>query len=156
LAVVLLTGVGSRELAVFVTACAVLLILFILFLSYLLRQRQRVVSRIVKWSKQHYASWRWRERHEESLKRFEASVEDFYHNHRRLFYYVFIGEMATNLTGVAEAYIILKATSGHESFVAAYLLEALNRIITIAFAFIPLRLGVDEGSTALMMSALGS
>jgi uncharacterized protein (TIRG00374 family) len=155
LGIALLTSVGSRELTVIVTACAVVLILFVLFLSYLLRRRQRVLTRIVRWSKEHYVNWRWRERHEETLKRFEESVEDFYHSHRRLFYYAFLGEMATNLTGVAEAYIILKATSGHQSFLAAYLLEALNRIVTIVFAFIPLRLGVDEGSTALMMNALG-
>jgi hypothetical protein len=156
LSIVLMTSVGTRELAILAIACPIVFTLFIFLPWFLLRQRQRVVTRILEWSKQYRPNWRWREKHEQTLKSFEESVEDFYHGHRTLFYYVSLWEIATNFTGVAEAYIILMVTSGHKSFLAAYLLEALNRIVTVVFAFIPLRLGVDEGSTALMMNALGS
>jgi hypothetical protein len=155
IAVVLLTSLGTREIRLFVIAGPIVLTLFILLPYYVLKQRQRLLTQILEWSKQRHPDWRWRERHEETLKRFEESVLSFYHVHRKLFYYVFLGEMATNFTGVAEAYIILKVTSGHGSFLAAYLVEALNRIVNVIFAFIPLRLGVDEGSAALMMDALG-
>jgi hypothetical protein len=155
IAVVLLTSLGTREIRIFAIAGSIVLVVFILLPYYILKQRQRLLTQVLEWSKQRHPNWRWRERHEETLKRFEESVLSFYHVHRRLFYYVFLGEMATNFTGVAEAYIILKVTSGHASFLTAYLLEALNRIVTVIFAFIPLRLGVDEGSAALMMNTLG-
>ena len=60
-----------------------------------------------------------------------------------------------NLTGVIEAYLILGVTFGVYGWSYAYLIEWTNRVVNTVFAFVPLRVGVDEGSTALTLSSLG-
>src|SRR5207237_9386071 len=57
--------------------------------------------------------------------------------------------------GVIEAYIILGVTFGVYGWPYAYLVEWMNRVVNTAFAFVPLRVGIDEGSTALTLKSLG-
>ena len=154
--IVLLTREQAREQWVIAFIGFGVVWLLILLPYYILRQRGSVLTRILEWSSNRFGNWRLGERHQETLKRFEENLHEFYHCHRRIFYYVFVCELAANFTGVGEAYIVLRAASGHQSLLAAYLLEALNRVVTIVFAFIPMRLGVDEGSAALMMKSLGA
>jgi hypothetical protein len=153
--IALVKGLGTSNTRILVIAGLMVLLLLMLLVYGVFKQRQRPLTQVLEWSKRRYPQWRWREHHEETLKRFEEIVLGYYRLHRNLFYGILWGEVAANFTGVAEAYLILGVTSGHQSFLAAYLVEALNRMVTVIFAFIPLRLGVDEGSTALMMKALG-
>jgi hypothetical protein len=39
--------------------------------------------------------------------------------------------------------------------VTSFILETTNRLITVVFKFVPLRLGVDEAGTALFTQVLG-
>src|SRR5262249_33617512 len=41
------------------------------------------------------------------------------------------------------------------TLLSAFILESVNRIINVAFKFIPLRLGVDEGGTGMVSAVLG-
>jgi hypothetical protein len=155
IAIVLLKGLGATHTRIFVIAGLMVLLLLMVLVSGVLQRKRRPLTQVLEWSKRHYPQWLWRERHEETLRKFEENVLGYYGLHRKLFFGVLLAEAAANFTGVAEAYLILGVASGHASFLAAYLIEALNRIVTVAFAFIPLRLGVDEGTTALMLKALG-
>jgi hypothetical protein len=58
---------------------------------------------------------------------------------------------------VAEAYLSLKWLLGSASptLREAFLFEALNRVITVAFKFVPFRVGVDEASSGALAPLLG-
>jgi hypothetical protein len=58
---------------------------------------------------------------------------------------------------IAEAYLSLKWLMGSASptLREAFLFEALNRVITVAFKFVPFRVGVDEASSGALAPLLG-
>ena len=70
-----------------------------------------------------------------------GTVRDFY---RSLFL-----EACFHLAGVAEIYVTLSFISPQQppTLFTAFILESVNRVITMAFKFIPLRMGVDEAGT---------
>jgi len=56
---------------------------------------------------------------------------------------------------VAEVYVTLALLAGRAPTVLeAFLFEGANRAITVAFKFVPMRLGVDEMGTGLFAEAL--
>ena len=54
-----------------------------------------------------------------------------------------------NIAGVLEIYTVLSFISPNQppTLFTAFILESVNRVITMAFKFIPLRMGVDEAGT---------
>jgi hypothetical protein len=52
-------------------------------------------------------------RYERDMRGIERGIHDFFLTRRSLFLYILVLEIATNFTGVAEAYTILKATTAH-------------------------------------------
>jgi hypothetical protein len=99
--------------------------------------------------------WAFLERHQQRLRAMEQAIHDFFLTRKRVFLVVLAIEMATNFTGVAEAYLILKVTAAHASFSAAYLVESASRAVQFAFSFIPLGLGIQEGAAAATLQAVG-
>ena len=101
--------------------------------------------------------WRWTflERHELAVRAVEQTVYDFFLKSRPTFLAVLAIEIATNFTGVAEACLILRAGTAHSSLFAAYLVESASRAVQIAFSFVPLGLGVQEGAAAATLQAVG-
>jgi hypothetical protein len=64
-------------------------------------------------------------------------------------------EAAYHLAGVTEIWLALTLiTGGSVGFVTAFVLEFVNRTITIAFQFVPMWLGVDEAGTGAVATAL--
>ena len=100
-------------------------------------------------------TWGFLERHQSQLRAVERDIYDFFVAHKKLFAFVFAIDFATNFTGIAEAYLILRVTAGHASLHAAYLVETANRAVQLAFSFIPFQLGVQEGTAAAALEALG-
>jgi len=99
--------------------------------------------------------WGFLERHKNQLRAIERDIYDFFLAHKRLFLLVFAIEFATNFTGVGEAFLVLKITAAHSSFLAAYLAEATCRAVQLTFSFIPFGLGVQEGAGAATLQVLG-
>jgi hypothetical protein len=65
-------------------------------------------------------------------------------------------ELVFHLAGVAEIYVTLLYISPVAPSVRqAFILESVNRIINVAFKFVPLRAGVDEGGTGQVSKVLG-
>jgi hypothetical protein len=95
------------------------------------------------------------ERHQQSLRDVEHAIYNFFLTRRRLFLAVLAIEIATNFTGIGEAYLILKITAAHSSFFAAYLVESSSRAAQLAFSFVPLGLGIQEGAAAATLRAFG-
>ena len=61
-----------------------------------------------------------------------------------------------HLAGVVEVFITLSFISPiPPTITQAFILESVNRIINVAFKFVPLRAGVDEGGTGQVSKVLG-
>ncbi len=86
----------------------------------------------------------------------EAKTFGIYERRRRRLAGVWLLEAAFHAAGVAEIYLTLWWLSGAPpSLLGAFVLESVNRAITVVFKVVPLRLGVDEAGTALVTRALG-
>jgi lysylphosphatidylglycerol synthase-like protein len=86
----------------------------------------------------------------------EERVYGFYDRNRRSFLSIFALDMCFHLAGVVEIYTTLLFISPvAPSLRQSFILESVNRIINVAFKFIPLRAGVDEGGTGQVSKVLG-
>jgi len=86
----------------------------------------------------------------------ENRVYGFYANSQRSFISIFALDMCFHLAGVLEIFVTLWFISPvAPTLTQAFILESVNRIINVAFKFIPLRAGVDEGGTGSVSKVLG-
>lgn len=95
---------------------------------------------------------RWRER----LSEVRASVLEFSSGNPLRLWRVFALDMTFHAIAIVEAYLALEwlLGSASPSFREALLFEALNRVITVAFKFVPFRVGVDEVSSGALAPLL--
>jgi hypothetical protein len=64
-------------------------------------------------------------------------------------------EAAYHIAGVTEIWLtVTLITGGPIAFITAFVLEFVNRTITIAFQFVPMWIGVDEAGTGAVATAL--
>jgi hypothetical protein len=91
----------------------------------------------------------------QKLEQLEAHHFDFYRQRPRDFAWVCLCEAGFHLSGVIEIWLTLSLLNVPVSWLTAFLFEALNRLINMAFAFVPVKLGVDEAGTGLLAGALG-
>ncbi|MGH9801888.1 MAG: lysylphosphatidylglycerol synthase domain-containing protein [Blastocatellia bacterium] len=89
------------------------------------------------------------------LLELEEYVFDFFRKHPKDFLWVMLGEAVFHLAGVAEIFLTLKLTGANATWLASFVLEALNRLINLLFAFVPAKVGVDEAGSAWLAGALG-
>lgn len=67
-------------------------------------------------------------------------------------------EAAYHAAAIAEVWLILRwimPAADPPTFAQAFVLESVNRLITVVFKFVPLRIGVDEAGTAAVGAAIG-
>ncbi|HZS07575.1 MAG TPA: lysylphosphatidylglycerol synthase domain-containing protein [Blastocatellia bacterium] len=91
----------------------------------------------------------------ERVREMEAYVFDFYARRPLDFLLVTLLEMSFHLAGVIEIYVTLKLIGYAPTLAVAFILEAVNRVINIVFAFVPAVVGVDEAGTGLLATTLG-
>lgn len=97
----------------------------------------------------------WLEQQFRHLYKLEQHIFDFYRRHPRDFMLVMFCQAAFHLSGVIEIYLMLRLINGQAGWLTAFILEAVNRLINILFAFVPVKVGVDEAGTGLLAEALG-
>ena len=86
----------------------------------------------------------------------EDRVYGFYERNQRRFLSIFALDFCFHLAGVLEIYTTLWFISPvAPTLTQAFILESVNRIINVAFKFVPLRAGVDEGGTGQVSKVLG-
>ncbi len=86
----------------------------------------------------------------------EARTFELYERRRGRLVPVLALEAVFHAAGVAEVYLTLWLLTGTApTLLIAFLLESVNRVITVVFKFVPLRVGVDEAGTALFTNVLG-
>ena len=136
---------GLRYASIAALATTVVLIPIVLLI---MRSQVRFLSRIVGFLGA------------KKLKPRAESLEDriygFYVNSQRSFLSIFALQMCFHAAGILEVFITLSFISPvAPTLTQAFILESVNRIINIAFKFIPLRAGVDEGGTGQVSKVLG-
>ena len=74
----------------------------------------------------------------------------------RRFLPILLLEACFHLAGVCEIFVTLSFISPDQppTLLTALILESVNRVITVAFKFIPLRMGVDEAGTGKVSKVL--
>lgn len=97
---------------------------------------------------------------EKSLPRartLEERIYGFYQRSGSRLLLIVALEMCFHLAGALEIYTTLWFISDivAPTLLTAFILESVNRVINIAFKFIPFRLGVDEVGTGMLAKALG-
>jgi hypothetical protein len=118
----------------------------------LVRRQVRFVSRAAAFTHRRGLDAKWIDK----ASAFEDRVYGFYLHNARRFVPILLLESCFHLAGVLEIYVTLYFVSPEQAptLFTAFILESVNRIITMAFKFIPLRMGVDEAGTGKMSKIL--
>jgi hypothetical protein len=95
------------------------------------------------------------ERQLRRLHKLEKHSLGFYRHHPRDFVRVCLCEAGFHAAGVLEIWLTLRLIGAQTGWLTVFIFEAVNRIINVAFAFVPVKLGVDEAGTGLLAEALG-
>ena len=96
-----------------------------------------------------------KEKQRENTRAVEDTVYNFYSRHRARCALIMFLEACFHLAGVLEVYVTLYFISPvPPTFLSAYVLESVNRIINVVFKFVPLRAGVDEAGSSWVTDRL--
>ncbi|HEX8843950.1 MAG TPA: lysylphosphatidylglycerol synthase domain-containing protein [Pyrinomonadaceae bacterium] len=96
-----------------------------------------------------------KEKQRENTRAVEDTVYNFYSRHRARCALIMALEVGFHLAGVLEVYVTLSFISDvPPTFLAAYVLESVNRIINVVFKFVPFRAGVDEAGSSWVTKVL--
>jgi len=93
----------------------------------------------------------------ERLAKLRQSVMEFSAGHPARLWRAFALDVCFHAVAVCEAFLTLRWLLGDRSptFAEAMMFESLNRVITAAFKFVPLRVGVDEAASGAFASLVG-
>ncbi|HEY0004814.1 MAG TPA: lysylphosphatidylglycerol synthase transmembrane domain-containing protein [Pyrinomonadaceae bacterium] len=93
----------------------------------------------------------------ERVKAVEERIYGFYARNRSRFLSIMLLEACFHLAGIAETYVALSFISVEiaPTLFIAFVLESVNRVITVVFKFMPFRAGVGEGATEWTAKLLG-
>ena len=138
------------RIASFVTI-GVIIALVVISLA-MVRRQVRFITRAAEFTHRRGFDPKWIEK----SRMFEDRVYGFYQRNARRFLPILFLESCFHFSGMLEIYITLYFISPEQAptFFTAFILESVNRIITMAFKFIPLRMGVDEVGTAKVSKVL--
>jgi hypothetical protein len=97
---------------------------------------------------------RWRER----LATIRDEAVRFSGGHPRRLWRVFALDLLFHALAVVEVFVTLQWLLGNRSptFVQAIVFEALNRVVTAVFKFVPFRVGIDEATAGALAPILSA
>ena len=92
----------------------------------------------------------------ESAGDIEREIYTFASRRPAAFFRVVCAELGFHVLGITEVFITWWLMIGvPPSLLTSFVLEGANRLVTVVFKFVPLRIGVDEVSTAWFTTILG-
>ena len=94
-------------------------------------------------------------KHADRIRQMEEEIYGFASRHRRALPALAAAEIGFHVVGVTEMYLTLWLLGSGPTFFYAFLFETANRLITVVFKVVPLRLGVDEVGTAWFATLIG-
>jgi hypothetical protein len=130
----------------------VVIIIMITLGTLLVRKQVKFVSGTAAFLHRRGLSEKWVEKG----RTLEDRIYGFYHRNRARFVPILLLETCFHLAGIWEIYVTLSFISPQQppTLLTAFILESVNRVITMAFKFIPLRMGVDEAGTGKVSKVL--
>src|SRR5438132_10490281 len=138
------------RLASIITLFAILLVIGLV--CFLIRKQLRFVSGPAGFLHRRGLNIKWVAKG----RTLEDRIYGFYRRSRSRFLPILLLEACFHLAGVCEIYVTLSFISPLQppTFPTAFILESVNRVITVAFKFIPLRMGVEEAGTGRVSKVL--
>ena len=120
--------------------------------TVLIAKRLRFISGSAKFLHRRGLNEKWIEK----AGSLEDRVYGFYKRNSARFLPIILLEFCFHLAGVTEIFVTLSFISPDHppTFLTAFILESVNRVITVVFKFIPLRMGVDEAGTGRVSKVL--
>jgi hypothetical protein len=112
-----------------------------------------VVLRVMQgtWNTSRGARPRWRER----LAALRVATLEFTAGHPSRLWRVFVLDLGFHALAIADVYLVLWwVIGGSPTLAQAVVFEALNRLITVGFKFVPFRIGVDEAASGWLAGVL--
>ena len=94
-------------------------------------------------------------RHAGRIEAIEAQIYTFASRNRRALPALAAAEIGFHVLGVTEIYLTLWALGAPPPLMTAFILETANRLVTVVFKVVPLRLGVDEAASTYVAQLLG-
>ena len=89
------------------------------------------------------------------VRLFENLIYGFYRQHPHRFIPICLLEAVYHALGVTEVfYILSRLSSENASWLTAFLLESISRLVTIVFKAIPFNIGVDEAGAQYVGNAI--
>jgi putative ABC transport system permease protein len=89
------------------------------------------------------------------INHIESKVYDFYKHHPGVFFGMIACDLLSHVTSVVEVYVTLRMLDFNPLVSQSYIIESLTKVINFVFAFVPGTIGVYEGSTEVVLQALG-
>lgn len=133
-------------------------ILIIVPLGYLVIRRQwRFLSGAFTWLGNRTGGRGWIEVANVRARTLEERIYGFYERNSARFLPILGLEVCFHVAGVAEVYTTLSFISETiaPTLLTAFILESVNRVINVAFKFVPFRTGVDEYGSGALAKVLG-
>jgi hypothetical protein len=132
-------------------------LIFIVLFGYVIIWREwRFISRALEALHRRGIASGWLETRLTKIRSIEERIYGFYARNRSRFLPIILIEGCFHLAGVVENYATLYFISPTKpTWLAAFILESVNRVINVVFKFVPMRVGVDEAGTGQLTVALG-
>jgi hypothetical protein len=127
-------------------------------LGYLIiRRKWRFLSGAFTWLGNRTGGRGWIEVANARAQTLEERIYGFYERNSSRFLPILGLEVCFHLAGVAEIYTTLSFISETlaPTLLTAFILESVNRVINVAFKFVPFRTGVDEYGSGALAKVLG-
>jgi hypothetical protein len=127
----------------------------ILLAALMLRAQWRFLSGVLERLYARGVGRRLLETRRERARALEDRIYGFYERSRTRFLPILLLEGCFHMAGVAEVYVTLYFISDvPPTLLTSFVLESVNRVITVVFKFVPMRIGIDEAGTGLITGVL--
>lgn len=146
-----------RNIQLSAFAIAVLMLVLVFAVRRGIKRRTFALSRLAKTIAKVgvRSTGAWFEKRSVGIERMETNVYEFYSRGGSTVLRVLLLELAANLANVLEVYVILSFMNLPATFLTAFIIEAVMKVINFTFFFLPAQVGVFEGGNALLLKALG-
>ena len=133
-----------------------IIIAVVIFILVMVVRQWHFASATCDWLYDHKIGRRFLEHGRVHVRLFENLIYGFYRRYPKRFLPICGLESAFHLLGVIEAYFILWFISQvGTTWLSAFLLESVSRLILIVFKLIPFLVGVDEAGAQFVTEVLG-
>jgi hypothetical protein len=151
----LLSFTVSFALEVLSLAALAAMVLVLVATGWILARQVRVMTGLIDWLARRALVPARIAHRLEKLRTLEDRVYGFHRRHPDRLLPVLALEGAYHAAGVAEIYVTLAWLAFTPTLIVAFILETFNRLTTVVFKFVPMRLGVDEAGSGLLITVLG-